>query len=423
MQYVKRDTLVIILCVILVSLWVTHAVGGQYTQSAHGNSGYGVYRSDTASRGYVRGNCAHCHEQHASIDGVEPSPVDGNPSPYALFTAPFTSQLDNFCFNCHTGSGSEQSGGYIVNRSYSYRAGGWTGDSLNDIKEAFSFTSPGTSHNLNDILNFISGRWGYNDYSNPCTGCHNPHAVQGDPANNPNGTKTSILSQRGWPIARPSQHNVGNWPLWGDDAAERMSHYTGSYQAPYRYGTSTYEPDGSTITDGSNLTDFVTFCTDCHSPSNTIYSSTLGRELKKINWNSEKHGLASADGAIDVNAPYSSTLGKVLSCTDCHEPHGSPNNFLIRPMVNGQLLSGIVDESLATKAMGYLCRNCHKDDAAATGGSANRWEYAHHQSSDYPYVQKRCGYCHGMGPGKSIRCSNCHYHGSVDSSRTGRVTF
>ena len=44
--------------------------GGPYLDSAHGSSAYGVNRDRTAAVGYATGNCAHCHEQHGSIDGA-----------------------------------------------------------------------------------------------------------------------------------------------------------------------------------------------------------------------------------------------------------------------------------------------------------------------------------------------------------------
>jgi len=46
---------------------------GPYLDSAHGNSSYGVKRSITKLSDYARGNCAHCHEMHASIGGLSQS--------------------------------------------------------------------------------------------------------------------------------------------------------------------------------------------------------------------------------------------------------------------------------------------------------------------------------------------------------------
>ena len=65
---------------------------GPYLDSAHGNSSYGVKRSITELSDYARGNCAHCHEMHASIGGAEPEPASGSASPFCLFA-------DNFRFS------------------------------------------------------------------------------------------------------------------------------------------------------------------------------------------------------------------------------------------------------------------------------------------------------------------------------------
>lgn len=413
-----------------------------YSISAHGRSDYGVNRTSLSPFSYSIGNCAHCHEQHASIGGSEPAPVGGAPSIYALFYTNHVSQTDNFCFKCHTDLSSFQSGG-LVNRSYSYRAGGYTSDSLDDILEAFSFVSPGSSHNLDTIETFLNGKWGYaTDVNNPCGGCHNPHRAQRDP---------HTSGSRGWPVSRPSQHSANNneWGLWGDNisddspydpSAERMSNYTTKYKAPYRFGSNTtYEPDGSATTNGSNLTDYVTFCQDCHSSSMTAY----GLSHTPINWETlggdvstsgDKHGKNVATTNICVDPPYNATSSctavtigqeKVLSCTDCHEPHGAPNLMLIRKEVNGSILNGTV--SIGVKDYGFLCRQCHMDDYEydSTNGAVNRWEAVHHCAGDYPYDESSCSNCHsgggakqvcggsgGTGPPPAINCRNCHYHGS-----------
>ncbi len=430
-----KNRILILSAVFLVSvvfLYAGPAGAGPYLDSAHGNSNYGVKRfSSGFPTDYSRGLCAHCHEQHASIGGSEPDPV-GGPDNYMLFDTNYTSQTSDFCFDCHTDTSSYQTGG-IVNRSYSFRAGGWTLDTLNDILEAFSFNSTpsGASHHLDDISTFINGRWGYTSDSNPCVACHNPHSAQGDPANAPNSAKSS--SSRGWPVSRPSLHSKDNnaWGLWGDGAGEKMSDYVGAltYQAPYRNGSTTsFEPDGSTTQDGSNLTDFVSLCTDCHNTTNTIYSTTLGGDLGFIDWvttggdsssSGDKHGKNYATVGIDIKPPFSnSSSGRyVLSCTDCHEPHGSPNDYFIRREVNGSLLSGTV--AGGTKDFGYLCRQCHIDDTNYSG-RPNFWEYVHHKSADHPYTQNRCRNCHGSGgnnPPPPIRCSVCHYHGSSAANR------
>jgi hypothetical protein len=194
----------------LCLLYPAFVSSGPYLDSAHGKNTYGVSRTSISSFGYSVGNCAHCHEQHASIGGAEPNPT-GGPNKYALFYNNHINQTDNVCFKCHTDMSSFQTGG-LVNRSYSYRAGGYTSDTLNDILEAFSFVSPGSSHKLDTMETFLNGKgWGYStDVNNPCVGCHNPHRAQRDP---------HTSDSRSWPVSRPSQHNTDNneWGLWGDN--------------------------------------------------------------------------------------------------------------------------------------------------------------------------------------------------------------
>ena len=394
------------------------ALAGDYADSAHGNSTYGVDRNSIPAA-YVSGNCSHCHEQHASIGGTEPAPTSGGPSIRALFCANQSSQNNNFCFKCHDATSTVASSA-IINRSYSYRAGGWTSDTVNDIEEIFNL-SGGSAHALDDIVTFINGKWGYTSANNPCAACHNPHAVQGDPANAQNVAKS--ITTRGYPVSRSSQHGtLSTWGLWGDDAGEKMSDYSSNYQAPYRF-SSGYEPDGSATTNGSNLTDFNTFCSDCHNASNTIFSTALGRNLKYIDWDIEKHGRGNADVYISVDAPFtsgSSSLGYVLACTDCHEPHGSANAFLIRKEVNGGLLSGSIT-SFTDIDWHHLCDRCHKDDKELNSGcQEDHYYYIHHTGTgDPPYAPGQCKNCHsGIGGGACTSgfdkfvCTNCHFHGS-----------
>ena len=364
---------------------------------AHGNGTYGV---DHNSRSYIKGECVNCH----ASDNISASSSHGGQL--------FDTNNEDFCFKCHTDTSSYQAGG-LVNRNYSYRAGGYA-DTLNDIQEAFSFTAPGTSHNLSDIINnqnelfkSLMATWGYTAESNPCSACHNPHLAIGDPASAPNSRKTS--GTRGYsPVSRPSLHNtdIQAWGLWGGVASERMSANT--YQAPY--AATNYEPDGSAMTDGSNLVDYVTFCTDCHNESNNIYSTTLGRQLRTINWSNEKHGLG--DGDATPALPYDIEPNYVLSCTDCHEPHGSPNTHLTRKGVNNGVVT-VTGNPMDTRGTEWasLCERCHP---------RSDLEVPHHAE---PIVND-CAACHPGNP-TYTPCIFCHYHGSTftGSGYTNYVIF
>jgi cytochrome c553 len=383
----------IFLCLVFLMLLVGGvSYAGTYLDSAHGNSTYGVDRTSTTQ--YATGHCAYCHEQHASIGGDEPSPDSpAGPDDYLLFSDNHTSQTVNFCFDCHRGpTGGYQTGG-LVNRSYSYRAGGWTSDTLDDILQAFTYGPPASttssSHKLDDIKTFITGKWGYTANSNPCIACHNPHAVQGDPANSASSAKSS--GTRGYPVSLPSDHaDKYVWDAYGDDAGEKMSNYV--YQAPYRSGsTSIYEPDGSTTTtDGTNLTDYVTLCTDCHHYSPTPVSTRLGNtNLRDIDWAASVHGGKASWSKTDADErklPYKAEeKNYVLACTDCHEPHGSPNYcYLIRKEVNGDTTTVTADTNTDWDT---LCTRCHTNT---------------HESNS---------------------CIECHYHGAINDSDSNKPLF
>ena len=438
------------LSILAILIFIGNGITGSYKESAHGDSDNGVNRSSMS--GYSQGNCAHCHEMHASVEGNEPNPTGGAPSKFALFADNFNTakttgtydQSDDFCFYCHGPSSLQVNG--ITNYDYSQTFGGAPeNENATTILDAFNQAS---YHNLYDIWDFAKDKFSpsspsgfFTSDSNPCVACHNPHIAKRNKANPGDPTFTAI--------SLPSDH--GN--LWGDDANETMKDYaTGyTYQAPYYNSNSSYEPADDATYDGSNMPDYVTFCTDCHNTSNQVPSQILGNisrpprttgYLISIDWDNEKHGKGAADDAVCLKNPYTTDLdNKVVSCLDCHEPHGAPNAVLIRREVNGDLLEDTIplDGAIATnndycpsnpshlgdKGLGYLCRRCHKDDNAFYSGySQNRWCIIHHNNSNcgshynfsgvdvpYPYT-KWCGNCHQSR--SKITCSCCHYHGAQD---------
>jgi cytochrome c553 len=371
------------LLALLMLSWIfypEHSNSGPYIDdSAHGSSEYGVKRNATGfPSDYARGLCAHCHEQHASIGGAEPVPNSpAGPDFYLLFQNLWESPIQSnlFCFGCHKESDSYQTGGHIFNYSYSHQGGGDTDTCPDSIYRAFQFvqnngqsqpnclsnipSNVGSSHMLKDIRDeTLRGKWGFSSTGSQvdaCSGCHNPHKAKKD-----------------FPCSLPSAHaNIYAWEVWGDDSSEKMNIYTPYYWAPRRVGGG-YEPDGSFTQNGSNVPNYVTLCTNCHNATNVIKSTRLGRNLFRINWGAggDFHGTRPRnDGPGDKSGdeefgdllePYkvgsSYTYNNyVLSCTDCHEPHGSPNEFLLRKAVNGASVGIISGNGLWSE----WCANCH----------------------------------------------------------------
>lgn len=381
------------------------ADSGPYLDSAHGNSAYGVDRTSLSAFGYSKGNCVHCHEQHASIGGSEPAPTANDPSKFCLLADNFSGvttkpyvQSDNVCFSCHISTGTFQSPPFS-NYSYSITFGGSSDSTPNNIQDAFNGLS---YHNLYDTYRFITGLSGshpnftnFPSDSNPCSGCHNIHIAQrssGKPSGSFDATKSAI--------SKPGVHNN----LWGSSIGQKMSDYAPLYQPPY-YNVINLEPDGATSdrsTQAAKTPDYVTFCTDCHNNLNTIYSSVLGRNLYTFDWGAEKHGkgVAADNGAFnEIIAPYQDTqLGSyVLACTDCHEPHGSSNNFLVRTRVNNGTVT-VTSNGAGSfgKEWLFFCDNCHDN---LNGG-------VHVHPTD-----AGCLTCHPGGDYKV--CTDCHYHGNL----------
>ena len=429
------SALLLALCLILPD----KANCGPYLDSAHGNTSYGVNRTSLSSFNYSKGNCVHCHEQHASIGGAEPAPTSGSPDEYELFRTLFGNQSGGLCFACHR-SGSRQTA--MPNQyNYSYIAGGDTNTCPTDIQAAFMFMTNncgatqsncssdiGSAHCLEDIQDLLKSAtgqgWGFSSTeaeNNPCSGCHNPHRAQRDYSGQAFqwGTGKSALS-------RPSQHSKDNnaWQLWGDESGiscgtagdedcERMSELASfggaTYHSPFRYGATTgspsYEPDGSTTTNGSNIVNTVTFCLDCHKDS---VDSTYRGSLNAINWGvsdgaryADVHGLNDSTDNLcnygNKREPYSQgganeDTNYVLSCLECHEPHGAPNGYLIRQEVNNRQVS-VVTGRLRTDGMQLwnLCRACHQNFGGHTGGMGSNCQGCHYHG------QKLNGMCTGAG--------------------------
>jgi len=364
-----------ILIVLGVLVWAYVATADMYTDSAHGNidPGYGVNRSGTD---YDIGDCAHCHETFEdSICGV---------NQLMLFYDPYINKCDLFCYRCHSDLFyAEQP---VTNYPYCVTFGGGTAFYPNIRKQFCSsyslYVNCGSKHNLWQIREVIKNDpdWGFSADPSPCVACHPPHAAQ---RNHP--VEIDGEGKLNTAIRRPEHYKNTNpqYLLWGDDANERMSSYAssvgGTYQAPY-YGSnpsSTYEPANNSTSDGSNLPDYVTFCMDCH--VNQQDDPERGENVKAINWSNSIHGASPANngdtcsyegGEGSLKPPYTDDPNNyVLSCLDCHEPHGTDRRLhLIRRFINGQDTgadTGICDNEDDYVA---ICQTCHEVPHPNLGG-------------------------------------------------------
>jgi hypothetical protein len=202
-----------------------------------------------------------------------------------------------------------------------------------------------SSHYLSDVRDSLQGKWGWGAVVgdiDPCSGCHNPHRTTRD-----------------YPASLADGHaNPSTWDVWGDESGEKMADYVSGlgliYQPPYSAGGG-YERDADT------QPDYNTLCLKCHSTSHT---STRHGGVNAVDWSTSYHGKAAAsDGSFgNLKPPYDEANrgNYVLCCTDCHEPHGSTNSFLLRKTVNG--VSALPAGDGSSQAGGrwyYWCSACH----------------------------------------------------------------
>jgi len=371
-----------------------------------------VYSFSPADTGSIESFCLHCHDADGAADGgglmpfstgVIPAVVagkDGAPwtgsahatmavpgSPAGLscygdgqtngchgnahgsdadklLAAPQGTSIPQLCFNCHTQ-------GKVQNDAIS---GGGLAD---DIKQAFGL---GVRHDLGASFTVGGGV-----FSLQCTTCHNPHVVSGKHQEAGAGVSPVTRPDFSNPVKNPRA--VGTM-LWGDGAGEKMQDFAGS--GTYR------TPHGDTL-DGGAAPDYVTFCLDCHGP--------MKEKNGGITWTGDHHGLGSANipnggGSVpdwfsagkadgwdgdtcidseDVCWPVM-TRGKgeqiwsrppynqveriaganfVLSCTDCHEAHGSGVSSMLRPALNAWEGSGTVIWNSSCNACHYYYSDWH----------------------------------------------------------------
>ena len=356
------------------------AVAGPYANSAHGNSpdgvsGYGVKRSTSPySESYARGNCGHCHEQHLGTEG------------FLLMAANNPATISqNLCFDCHSNASLNE--GTLLNPNYSAAFGG-AAPTHTSIEGVFTSLGGNASwHDLNVVSSEIQSYWGgtFGPGSNPCGGCHNPHLAQ---KNNDPGPYDVAVPPRS-ALSLPGEHDS----LWGDSYTETMKQYAesngGEYRAPFAVGanpallSNPHEPDkvsrpiSSVEVKGATTPDYASFCLACHQ-----YGMGTARVIR---WDVDMHGLVNGISYKNYKgvraAPYTSDgtssgtdisygtggVNFVLSCLDCHEPHGSENRSMLRTTVNGK--SGIY--ITVTGEWYEFCTACHSSDTHKLSGACN----------------------------------------------------
>jgi predicted CxxxxCH...CXXCH cytochrome family protein len=324
--------------------------------------------------------CTSCHDNGHGSDQFRmlTSVGEGQPA------------IDKLCFNCHTS-------GLIKNDALS-------GETLSDnIEDAFA-VAHNQRHDMGSEM-----KLGDKTFRVQCTTCHNPHISTGKHHETGSG-KSPVTMPDLEADPKTNPHAVGH-TLFGVSENEKMNAYadkgkgTGGWQfnveRGFLFGASElpedqvarYQPplaapcvDGKCSFElkGNKIPDYATFCLSCHGQP--------GEPPFGIQWDSDFHGLNAAQtpmcwgdeceipeghpgaggnpakvfsqegvhqgrgGAHWTKWPYEMVdrvagINFVLSCTDCHEAHGSSNRSLIRTKISGK-------DGIETKWTS-MCASCH----------------------------------------------------------------
>lgn len=335
-----------------------------YTSSAHGNSTTGVSRLTTAPNNYGTGNCAHCHEQHASIGGGELAPNDPvGPDEYLLFQDYQNETYNAFCTTeCHTATTQGDDIATQYTKDYHHPTTG--------------VHTPGES-----TASDFGVRHGY------CIDCHNPHV-----AKKIDRTVGSNLVSDG-PLLNVSGVTVGATGAWTD-------------------------PSHTFISAGTGITYEYQLCFKCHStwPS-PLPPSGANAPMQFNTANPSAHPVETGLTASSSSALTAAQMGtdwqtvgtQTMYCSDCHGddaasppagPHGSGSPRILKgrwPENSSAYLWDLDDAEDGTNDFSTqcLCLNCHPVYATT-------WKNNAHSDGDHPRTTK-CVQCHvGLPHGSNL---------------------
>ncbi len=224
------------------------ATGGAYTSSQHGmNADRRVI--DAAFPYTTLGHCAHCHEQHASIDDAEPSPPAAEgASSYTLFRTNFGLNKNELCFACHETfnfSGNLGYGRYDIYQGKIIYNNSSHNSSINMVWSPDP-SPPGPPFSASSTLT---------DPGN-CHNCHNPHGYDDG-----SGLIPGMLFSREESLCQACHD--------GSQASKNVtSLFTtkASRHPAYTYAGRHSETEGGTPATDYGITNRHSECVDCHNP-------------------------------------------------------------------------------------------------------------------------------------------------------------
>jgi len=382
-----QNLCIIVLMLVGVLVWVLRygnvVTAGTYTDSAHGTS---VNRStiDSQYSGFAAGNCAHCHEAHASLGGNEPAPSsiapDPGPDEVLLF-----SEEETVCEYCHDGTPATDNIKGQIDKTYAHPTDDYSG--RHSVSES-------TATDL-DPTDYAATA---NRHAE-CVDCHNPHAA--DSTVHTTGTNAVSSSSPLYMVSGIGVTNTGAW------TAPSYTEIPASTGISYEYQ----------------------LCFKCHSSWTTQPTEQTNIALQFNTLNESAHPVeVGLNSLTNSNSPKALTAAQMLSpwnvaanmgvqtmyCSDCHGddaasppagPHGSGSPTILKgrwPTNSSGYLWDLDDAEDNTNNFNTecLCKKCHPVYSSGSWKNNAHSEYNHSRS--YKCVQCHVGLPHGYKWGRLI---------------------
>jgi hypothetical protein len=315
------------------------------------------------------------------------------PADTAAAEPDFEDEEEGFCYVCH------QSGG-VVNYALSTKSD-LSYTLADNIKDAFTYTS---THPVKDseqpIVNNVQ-------VEVECVSCHSVHWATGKYSESVDN-KTSVTLPKKLAAFRAGTALTDSELLWGDETGEKATDYAAQYIGTGGQYVARQPSDGwcwDTLVDepavylpidgygeSTEAPDYTTFCLDCHNDPNMVvapylFDNAVGGTLRNPWQTGDAHGGLIAGAGSDpcnyptdynptdprrvscswvdedgeplgfgypkwIREPYSQKdrvggINYVLTCTDCHEAHGSTRADLNKTAINNN------------SGGGNICGKCH----------------------------------------------------------------
>lgn len=318
-----------------------------------------------------------------SLFGIGNTAVAYVPSPHGNY---ITNQTDK-CANCHVTHNGAQQNMAIKTSEYNLCMVCHDG-----VSGPIATNFPNTSQHLWDAKNSY------------CSGCHDPHKSQTDPIPHLLRDKYSPQTKTGVP---------GDYQLCFDCHQNTAKTGTGFVQSSY---------------------DIFQFYNKSSNLGAGTYGTDKGHFIK-----SPTGTYTFADGTA-VNQDYE------LSCTDCHDKHGSKNKKMLKEKLgdnpNVITLTDASTSDLTVAEERSFCQGCHNGTTHLYNSTnINTILWNPQANSGHTDTTKKCTLCHG-GSGTSAQqamhgahaptnalstggqdCANCHSNITSSSTATNNGSF